>query len=178
MPTASEPRILSLPLDEHTCGLAAEALRGEADRRRRAGIKLSGELADAKRGGADIRTGAMQVVNVLAEADALAAAAEGLDAAWEAGKPAKRGRRRSSAAASADPLPSAEPAAPSGGDDDDESEDDELDEDTVRQEGGATVLDHGTDPDVAAAVALLGGSAPPPAAVAPAAPTLPVAQPG
>lgn len=121
MPTASA-RTLTLSLDDHTVELAAEALRGEADRRRRTGIKLSGELAAARRDdGADIRTGALQVVNVLADADALGEAAEQIAAAWDAGKPpAKAKRRRPS---TSDATPPAPPAV----DDDDENEEEDLD---------------------------------------------------
>lgn len=176
MPKASSTRALKLDLDEHTALLSAEALRGEADRRRRAGIKLSGELADAKRGGADIRTGAMQVVAVLAEADALSEAADQLATAWEVGKPKGRGGRR--AGPPADPSPPAA-ADPSGGDDDDELDEEEEpdppanpDDPAPHEEGGATVLNHADDPDVAAALTALGlGGAP--AAVAPAGPTPP-----
>lgn len=166
MPT--ESRTLTFALDEHTVALAAEALRGEADRRRRAGVKLSAELNAQKRDGTlvgDIRTGAVQVVGVLAEADSLTEAAELLTVAWDAGKPPRRSSRRRDASAVATP---AGPDEPSAGDDDD-VDDGTLDlGEEARTEGDATVLDHGDDPDVAAARAALGGGEP--AAVAPAAP--------
>lgn len=171
MPT--ESRTLTLSFDERTATLAAEALRGEADRRRRAGLTVSAELSEAKIGGADIRSGALQVVATLAEADRLASAAEALDAAWEVGKPAgpaKRTRRG----------PTPPPTETSAGDDDDET--DALDDDTLEKlaaaagvgPDGATVVEHTDDPDIAAAREALGlvGD---PAAVAPAAPKVPPA---
>lgn len=81
-PSTTVIRSVTLELDERTALLAAEALAGEADRRRRAGVRLSGELAAEKAAGADIRTKALSVVDVLGEADALEQAAEELASAW------------------------------------------------------------------------------------------------
>lgn len=81
-PSTTVIRSVTLELDERTALLAAEALAGEADRRRRAGVRLSGELAAEKAAGADIRTKALSVVDVLGEADALEQAAEELTTAW------------------------------------------------------------------------------------------------
>lgn len=159
-------RTLTLELDERTALLAAEGLRGEADRRRRVAVKISAELAEAKRTEkADIRTGAMQVVETLADADALAAAAEALSTAWDTGRPkGERKRRRTRAAGEPEPSPGDDD---NGGDDDDEHDEDDEAKATQREDG-ATVLEHDDDPDVAAARALLDpGSAGPPAAVAP-----------
>lgn len=109
MPPASA-RTLTLELDEHTAALASEALRGEADRRRRAAQTVSAELTEKKRtDGTDIRGGAVQVVNTLAEADALLEAADQLTDAWAAAE-AKKAARKPRA-----PKPSA-------GDDDDGDE--------------------------------------------------------
>jgi hypothetical protein len=158
-----ELRTLSLELDERTALLAAEALRGEADRRRRVAQKISAELAEAKRSDrADIRTGAMQVVETLADADALAAAAETLTAAWDAGRP--KGSRKKAPKPS---TPAAGDASP--GDDDDEPDDPENPDDAPKVNAdGSTVLAHDDDPDVAAARAALAGEHPlDPALVAP-----------
>jgi hypothetical protein len=80
---ADSPLLIELAAERRSFELAAEALRGEADRRRRAAVKFSGELeADLLSGRVkDIRTGALQVVKTLAEADALGAIAGQLDAA-------------------------------------------------------------------------------------------------
>jgi hypothetical protein len=181
-----ELRTLSLELDERTALLAAEALRGEADRRRRVAQKISAELAEAKRSDrADIRTGAMQVVETLADADALAAAAETLTAAWDAGRP--KGSRKKA------PKPSTPAAGDASPGDDDDELDDPAAPPTVNADGstvlehndepddpenpddapkvnadGSTVLAHDDDPDVAAARAALAGEHPlDPALVAP-----------
>lgn len=169
----SESRTLTLSLDDHTVELAAEALRGEADRRRRAGVALSSELIEAKRGGADIRTGAMQVVTVLAEADSLADAAERLAASWEEGKPP---RTRGRAKARTETSPPAATDASSGDDEDlsdlDLDSDEELDDgdEVTTAPDGSTQIAHVDDPDVAAAREALGLDQGAPAAVAPAAP--------
>lgn len=162
MPTAST-RTLTLELDEHTAALAAEALRGDADRRRRAGQTFSAELMAKKRDdGIDIRSGALHVVNSLAEADALAAAADQLATAWEA----------------ADPTVPRRPVPPRAGEEDDDDEPDGdleqriADAEALAANGGddgATVIEHGDDPDVEEARRILAGAGP----VASAAPTLP-----
>lgn len=167
-----ESRTLTLALDDHTVALAAEALRGEADRRRRAGIALSAELTEKKRNeGADIRTASGQVVAVLAEAASLAAAADQLSDAWEAGKPAKRvPSKRAAKPVTVDQ----EPATPGPDAPDVDDELDELNElDLIDPESlpdGSTVTAHDDDPDVLAARAQLLGDGPP-VAVAPAIPT-------
>lgn len=154
MPPASA-RTLTLELDEHTAALASEALRGEADRRRRAAQTVSAELTEKKRAdGTDIRGGAVQVVNTLAEADALLEAADQLTDAWAAAE-AKKAARKPRA-----PKPSA-------GDDDD---------------GGGDLAERIADAELAAAARAelgLAGDAVPRDGdddddlVAPAAPTLP-----
>lgn len=145
MPAASpDVRTLELDIDAHSLNLATEALRGEADRRRRAAMTVSAELADARRAGNDVRTGALNVVDTLAEADALTQVAAQLADLWgdnETDEPAPR-RRRSRAKAAGTPVV---PPAEGGGE----------------GEGDATVLDHTDDPDVAAARAELAAGGPP-----------------
>lgn len=92
MPPASrkppiEHRELIVTMDTTTKDLAAGALRGEADRRRRAGVKISGELDADRRAGVDVRSGALRVVEILAEADGLEVAATAIEAAWDEATP-------------------------------------------------------------------------------------------
>lgn len=84
-PSTTVIRRVTLALDERTAILAAQALHDEADRRRRAGVKLSGELAVEKEAGVDIRTKALTVVDVLGEADAIGEFAVSLLLEWATG---------------------------------------------------------------------------------------------
>lgn len=57
--------------DEERRKLVADALTGEADRRIRAGVTAAAELEQERTGGKDIRTSAVRIVRLLAEAAAL-----------------------------------------------------------------------------------------------------------
>lgn len=133
------PRRFVVNLDAAVVDLAASELRAAADRHRRAAVTLSGEL-EAKRviEGADIRTGALQVIRVLADADSLIRAAEQLENGYSAptASPALEERVR---------------LAELGID---------LEDEEGEVEGGERVgpdgVDHAEDPDVEAARAVLG----------------------
>lgn len=132
MPT-TDTRPITLELDEHAVVIAAEALRAEADRHRRTGVTLSAELMEKKRAGTDVRSGGLQVMQVLADGDALADVADRLVDAWETAKPKTRRRR-----------PPATPPTPPADDDPDPDPDATL-----------AGLGPDDDPDVAAARAAL-----------------------
>ncbi len=63
------PTVFRLTPDQAT--IAAEAVRAEADRRRRAGIRAATGLAADRRAGKDIRGRAVKVIDLLATADEL-----------------------------------------------------------------------------------------------------------
>lgn len=58
----------------------ADALEAAADQRRRAGLAASAELEAERRGGKDVRSGALRIVRVLAEASICDRYAKGLRA--------------------------------------------------------------------------------------------------
>lgn len=128
MPTASrkpaappERRTIDgLELDASIFDLAVGALRSEAERRRRAGVKISGELtSERRRTGGDVRAGALRVIEILAEADGLERAAADLTLAWD---------EAAGTARTPDPAELDLEASPPAADDADDPEVTELDD--------------------------------------------------
>lgn len=163
MPPASRPpaetRRLSIDIDGRSVDAAAAALGEAVARRRGVAVALSGELEADRLGGADVRTGALQVVKVLGEADALATVASLLEAGWDAAL--------APPAAAPAPLVDLDKLRelaehPTGGPllqlvtDASLSPTGELEPSPVATEDGSEIT-HATDPDVAAAMRLLSG---------------------
>lgn len=149
------PRIVDgLTVTAHRLDLAVEAIRYRAAARRDAGVAYAGELAADRRAGkiTDARTGAVAVVDALAEAAELEQFADDLAAAFEE---ADTDAARTDLATGLDRrVTAAEAAAAAAGvdpdpDDEDEDPDDEHDDDdddALAQARAAALA----DPDVAA----------------------------
>jgi hypothetical protein len=63
---------LCVPADDDTVGLVAEVLEAGAESRRRAALLIAEELQTERRAGKDIRSGAVKLAGVMAEASVLA----------------------------------------------------------------------------------------------------------
>ena len=74
------PYVIRLATDEDRA-LVVTALRTGADQRTRVALGASRKVAEAKRAGTDVRSQAVKVTNLLAEADVLATLATELEAA-------------------------------------------------------------------------------------------------
>lgn len=92
----------------------ADALEQAADQRRRAGLAASAELEAERRGGKDVRSGALRIVRVLAEASICDRYAKGLRAGLAdlaAGSPALPLEDPEAAPPPSDPAAAAPPPA-------------------------------------------------------------------
>lgn len=85
MPPDDAQETLLAFVDAEDRDLLVESLRAAADQRRRAAMRAASELADAKADGADIRSRAVKLVDVLAAADTLTIYADQLAIAEPAG---------------------------------------------------------------------------------------------